>query len=59
MLSLARKVKEEIMIGNDIRIVITSVRGKRVVVGVEAPNGVPIHRREVWDVIHNQGDDEK
>ena len=59
MLILERKVEQEIMVGNNVRIVITSVRGKKVRVGIEAPNGVPIHRREVWDVIHNQGDDEK
>ncbi len=47
MLVLTRKPKQVITIGDDIRIVIVSVDGDRVRVGVDAPRSVAVHRAEV------------
>jgi carbon storage regulator len=51
MLVLSRYIDEEIRIGDDIRIVITDIRGDRVRIGIEAPEGVPVHRKEVYEAI--------
>ena len=53
MLVLDRKVNQSIMIGN-IEVVITDVRGDHVKIGVQAPRCVPVHRKEVYEVIRAQ-----
>ena len=47
MLVLTRKVGEEIVIGGDIRVVVTGVKGDRVRIGVVAPSDVRVDREEV------------
>lgn len=47
MLVLSRKVGEEIVIGNDIRITITAAGEGRIKVGVTAPKHVRVHRAEL------------
>jgi len=51
MLVLSRKKNESIVIADDITIVVVEIRGDKVRLGVEAPNEVPVHRREVFDAI--------
>ena len=51
MLVVSRYIDEEIRIGDDIRIVITDIRGGRVRIGIEAPEGVAVHRKEVYEAI--------
>ena len=47
MLVLSRKANETILLGEDIRIVILSVDGERVRVGIDAPRSVRIVRNEL------------
>jgi carbon storage regulator len=47
MLVLGRKIGEEVVIGDSIRVFIVDVRGDRVRLGFEAPREVPIYREEV------------
>ena len=54
MLILSRKLNERIVIGNDIVITVVSIRGGHVRLGVEAPRQVPVHRREVYEAIHQE-----
>jgi carbon storage regulator len=54
MLVLSRDPDESIMIGDDIRITIVSVRGDKVRLGIDAPKEVPVHRQEVYDAIKRE-----
>jgi carbon storage regulator len=56
MLILDRKVNQSIMIGN-IEVVITEVKGDHVKLGVNAPRYIPVHRKEIYELIKNQNGD--
>ena len=47
MLVLSRKLGEEILIGDDIRLVVYRIQGNRVRLGIAAPEGIPVHRAEL------------
>ncbi|HET6424735.1 MAG TPA: carbon storage regulator [Planctomycetaceae bacterium] len=46
MLVLSRKAEEQIVVGNEVRITVLSVRGNRVRLGIEAPDEMTILRSE-------------
>lgn len=47
MLVLSRRVNERIVIGKDICITVTMIRGSQVRIGIEAPRQVTIMREEL------------
>ena len=47
MLVLARRVGEEIVIGDDIRVTVLEVRGSQVRLGISAPKSVRVLRQEI------------
>ncbi len=49
MLVISRKVSESIMIGGDVEVVVTEIGAERVKIGIRAPKGVPILRRELLE----------
>jgi carbon storage regulator len=49
MLVLTRKVGEEIIIDEDIRITIVDIRGDRVRIGITAPRKRVVDRREIHE----------
>lgn len=51
MLVLSRVTNESIMIGDDIEVTVTQVRGEKVRIGITAPMTIAIHRKEVWESI--------
>lgn len=51
MLILTRRVRETLMIGDDVAVTILSVNGTRVRVGVDAPRAKPVHRLEIYQRI--------
>ncbi len=48
MLVLSRKVDEQIVIGNNIRMTVVSIRGNQVRIGFEAPPSISIYREELY-----------
>lgn len=51
MLILTRRVGESIMIGDDISITTLGVKGNQVRIGINAPEGVSVHREEIYKKI--------
>jgi len=49
MLVITRKTSESILIGDDIEIVVTEIGAERVRIGINAPKGVPILRKELLE----------
>jgi carbon storage regulator len=58
MLVLSRQVDESIMIGDDVEIIIVDVRGDKVRLGITAPKNIPVHRREIYDAIQREKNDQ-
>lgn len=59
MLVLSRKKNESIVINNDITIVVVDIRGDKVRLGIEAPQDIPVHRREVYEAIQREEEQNK
>ena len=57
MLVLSRKVGQEILVGDNVRITVTKVSGNRVTLGVEAPDHVRILRGELEPIACSFEDD--
>lgn len=47
MLVLARKVGQQIVIGEEIEITVLEVRGEQVRLGINAPRSIAVHRKEL------------
>jgi carbon storage regulator len=54
MLVLSRQRDESIVIGDDVVVTIVDVRGDKVKLGIEAPQNISVHRREVYDAIRRE-----
>lgn len=54
MLVLSRKKNESIIINDHIIVTVVEIRGDKVRLGIDAPKDVSVHRREVYEAIHNQ-----
>lgn len=52
MLVLTRKLQQSIMIGDEIEVVVLEVRGEQVRLGIRAPKNVTVHRKEIYEQIH-------
>jgi carbon storage regulator len=51
MLVLSRKQAESIFINGNVVVTVLSIQGTQVRLGIEAPTGMPVHRREVHERI--------
>ena len=54
MLVLSRKQDEKIIIGDSITLMVVSIQGDKVRLGIEAPKEVTIHREEVYQAIQQE-----
>lgn len=59
MLVLTRKTGEKIQIGDHITITVLKTQGKRVQIGISAPNDVSIHRQEIHSRISQESTDQE
>jgi carbon storage regulator len=54
VLVLTRKVGDVIAIGDDIKIVVMSIKGKQVRLGIEADKSTVVHREEIYQKIKQE-----
>ena len=52
MLVLTRKPNQSIMIGDDVEVSVLSVMGEKVRIGIQAPQEIPVFRKEIYLEIH-------
>jgi carbon storage regulator len=52
VLVLSRKEQEQIVVGQDVVVTVVSIKGDKVRLGIQAPAGVPVFRKELLDVDH-------
>jgi len=53
MLVLSRKLKEQIIIGNNITVTVTRIQGNRIWLGIDAPKDICIARKELIEGCNN------
>jgi carbon storage regulator len=51
MLVLTRKESQSVIIGDEIEITVVYAARNKVRLGIRAPRDVPVHRKEVYEVI--------
>jgi carbon storage regulator len=54
MLVLTRKSNQSIMIGDDVEVSVLSVMGEKVRIGIQAPQSIPVFRKEIYLEIHRE-----
>ncbi|TVR59472.1 MAG: carbon storage regulator [Spirochaetaceae bacterium] len=54
MLILSRKLDEQLMIGEDIRISVVEIKGDHVRLGIDAPKSIKVYRAEVYRAIQEE-----
>ena len=54
MLVLSRQRDQSIMIGDDIEITVVDIRGDKVRLGINAPQSITVHRKEVYEAIKRE-----
>ncbi|MDR2346615.1 MAG: carbon storage regulator CsrA [Planctomycetaceae bacterium] len=59
MLVLSRKKNESVVINDNITVVVVDVRGDKVRLGIDAPKDIPVHRKEIHDMIRKSNVNKK
>ena len=54
MLALTRKRGESIIVGDNIEVVVLSIAGEQVRLGIIAPKSISVHRKEIFEQIKNE-----
>lgn len=53
MLILSRRIGEALMIGTDIKLTVSGIKGNQVKFAIEAPREISIHRQEIYNQIYS------
>jgi carbon storage regulator len=48
MLRITRRAGERVILGDDVIIEVTEIRGQTVRLGIDAPRSVTVYREEIW-----------
>ena len=48
MLKLTRQVDEKIMIGENVTVMVSAVKGSQIRIGVDAPREIQVNREEIY-----------
>ena len=48
MLVLTRRVGEKLVIGEDVKVTVLSIKGSQVRIGIDAPRDVAVNREEIY-----------
>ena len=59
MLILTRRIGETLMVGDEVTVTVLGVKGNQVLLGVNAPKHVAVHREEIYDRIQGEKDGNK
>ena len=54
MLILTRKLKEKILINDNIEVSILDIHRNQVRIGINAPKEISVHREEIWQRIEQE-----
>ena len=54
MLVLSRRKNEKIRIGHDVVVTVVRTGRHEVRIGIDAPEGVQVHREEIYQAIHRE-----
>jgi len=54
MLVLTRKLNERIIIGDAIEVSVLAISRDKIKLGIHAPRAISVHRKEVYDLIHQE-----
>ncbi len=57
MLILSRRLNESIMIGDEVEVTITEIKGDQVKLGINAPKQIKVHRKEIYLAIQKENID--
>ena len=61
MLVLSRRSQQSVIVGDPdslermLKVTVLEISSGMVKLGFEAPDGIPVHRQEVWNRIHSDG----
>ncbi len=56
MLALTRKKGESIIINDNVEVVVLGVSKDQVKLGIVAPKEIPVHRKEIYDLIQAENE---